>query len=89
MTLPIPATIIEKIGHITTMAVEITSAGKYHVFASWSGHVNGVSVYAHRSDADYSGLVKRETVFSAHIGLDRDGAEQQLDDTIKNMECLR
>lgn len=89
MPQPIPAPIIEKIGLITIMAVEISAGGKYHVFTGWSGHVRSIHAYAHHSTADYSGMTRRDRVFSLYADLEADNAEQQLNDIIETMESMR
>jgi hypothetical protein len=89
MPKPIPALVTEKIGRITTMAVEITGDGRYHVFTGWSGHVRSIHAYAHHSTADYSGMTRRDRVFSLYADLEADNAEQQLNDIIETMESMR
>lgn len=40
---------------ITRIAMQVSIQGKYHVFANYSGHIDGLNVYAYESAGDYSG----------------------------------
>lgn len=89
-TRPTPASILERVGRIMMLGIEITNLRRYHVFVNWSGHVNVISVHAHcAATADYSGTKTNERLADIEARLDWDHAEIQLDNIITVMESLR
>lgn len=61
---------------ITILAIEITKAGKYHVFASYHGHVDQFEVRVKRALRGYA--AKQVRLYTSECYLNRDVAPEQL-----------
>lgn len=85
----IPAPLVVLVAQIVALAVEITSAGRYHAFAEWAGHVRTLSVRAHQQDADYTPGAHRERFADMTCWIRDNDAERQLKNIITLMESLR
>jgi hypothetical protein len=44
---------IELICDITRAAAQVSIQGTYHAFATYSGHIDGLCVYAYQADGEY------------------------------------
>ncbi|MBV2132008.1 hypothetical protein KRX52_04245 [Pseudomonas sp. MAP12] len=88
MTQPIPTPILERVARITTIAVEISTLGRYQVFANWSGYTQRISVHAYPcgNAATSSGS---ERLADLSTCVTHEHAVLQLDDMIITLECLR
>jgi hypothetical protein len=63
---------------ITIRAIEITKAGKYHVFTEYAGHVDLFHVRVLRADQVYSDSVDHVRLYAGECYLNRDAAADQL-----------
>lgn len=76
------------ISELMQTAMELSAQGRYHAFASFSGHINVIDGSINDAAiADYKAGISGE-VYRFWIRLDRDDADFHLNDTISHMRGL-
>lgn len=86
----IPAPIIERVARITTMAVEISTLGRFQVFTSWSGYTQRISMHAYPCSTGHTAPGSgSERLADLSACVNHEHAALQLDDMITTLECLR